>query len=354
MAKKLAKRSKEEKQETKTPKIKIDGMSVPIDVSHMVSTGSTLLDLSISGKRKRGGGFPGGILVEIFGRSGSGKTAILTETAASTQYSGGDIRFLDPEDRLDEEYARLYGMELSKENLYKPKYISELFNLINNWNPSPEYINTIAADSLAAFSTETEMESGDKRGQMRAKAFSEGTRKMALKIGEENKLIICSNQIRQGDYGDITPGGQAVPFYSSVRIRIKQTEKIEKQRSLKRKIVDSKGKEKTKSGSAVKKVIGIWSECELVKNSVDDPFRKAPIRLIFGHGIDDIGANIHWLKTVKGDDTFYKGYKDYESAIAYVENEDLEDELREEVITTWEEIENLFNQNRKPKKRFIL
>lgn len=339
----MAKLKRKKKEEPKESKLKIIGgdLTIPIDVSKMLSTGSTLLDLAISGKRRRGGGIPGGILAEVFGRSGCGKTALLVELCASAQFANGQIMIQDPEARLDKEYAHLFGAELNKDNYHRPKYVSELFDIIENWETDPDNINVIAADSLAAFSTETEMEKGDKRGQMRAKAFSEGTRKMALKLAEENKIVICSNQVRQGDYGDITPGGNAIPFYASLRIKMGQKEKIEKERGL-------------KGGKKLKKVIGIWSECEIVKNSIDDPFRKVPIRLIFGHGIDDIGANLQWLKDVKKDTKYYGDYGTFDTAIKHIENEDREVELREEVMDTWYEIESLFQQNRKPKKRFVL
>lgn len=341
------KRKKKEEPTEESPKINIVGgdLTIPIETTNMLSTGSTLLDLNISGKRRRGGGIPGGILAEVFGRSGCGKTALLVEVCASAQYTGGHTMIQDPEARLDKEYAHLFGAELNKDNYFRPKYVSELFEAIDNWETDPKCINVIAADSLAAFSTETEMEKGDKRGQMRAKAFSEGARKMALKLADQNRIVICSNQVRQGDYGDITPGGNAIPFYSSLRIKMKQVDKIEKSRSLK------KGKG---TGKSIKKVMGIWSECEIVKNSIDDPFRVAPIRLIFGHGIDDIGANIQWLKDVRKDTTYYGKYARFEDAIKHVEHDELESKLREEVIDTWLEIESMFKQNRKPKKRFIL
>jgi recombination protein RecA len=309
---------------------------------HVISTGSTLLDLAISGKRYTGGGIPGGILVEIFGGPGSGKTGVLVECCASAQETcNGQVMFLDPEARLDREYAELYGLELEKNNYHRPNTVEELFEKINNWETNPDILNIIAADSLAALSTELELDKGDKMGMRRAKQFSEGLRKTCRKIAEENKLILCSNQVRQGDFGDVTPGGKGIPFYASLRIQIKQTSKIEL--------------EKTVRDKKFKKVVGIESICTIIKNSIDDPYRIAPIRLLFGKGIDDVGSNLQWIKTSLGNTTYNVGDKTYRSlnqAIDYVEKNDLEEEVRNQVIELWEEIEGAFFTEKKPKKRF--
>lgn len=320
------------------------GIIIPRPTDHLISTGSTLLDLAVSCNRYDAGGVPGGILVEIFGASGSGKTALLVEMGASAQEThGGKVRFLDPEARLDKEYAQIYGMVLDKEDYHRPNTVAEMFNHIYEWETTPDTINVLAADSLAALSTELELDKGDKMGMKRAKEFSEGLRKLCRTIADENRLMVCSNQVRQGDFGDVTPGGKAIPFYASLRIKIKQLKKIEKT--------------KTVRGKTFKKIIGIESECEVVKNSLDDPFRKAPIRLLFGSGIDDVGANLQWLKTSLGG-TKYKAvdqeYVALDQAIKYIEKNDLEAELRKEVIELYKEIENSFKMHRKKKKRFSL
>ena len=98
------------------------------DFTAVVSTGSTLLDLAISGGRIRGGGVPSGILLEIYGPSGTGKTAVLAEMCAATQVKGGHVKFLDPEARLDQEYMRIYGMELEKDEYYMPDTVNEVFD----------------------------------------------------------------------------------------------------------------------------------------------------------------------------------------------------------------------------------
>lgn len=314
-----------------------------ISVKKVLSTGSTLLDLAISGNRRRGGGMPGGIIVEVFGPPGAGKTAILAELCASAQIKKGDVKFLDPEGRLDKEYCRIYGMDLEAEDYKRPDLVSEVFEEIWNWKPkSSKTINVIATDSLAALSTEAEMKGTDAYGMKRGKEFSEGLRKTARIIANNNWLIACSNQLRGGPQGDFTPGGKGIPYYSSVRISMYEKDKI-----IIKKKIGAKEKE-------VEKAIGIVSECYIKKSTVDDPYRKVPIYIVFGYGLDDIRGNLQWYKDMTGDTTYDcidKNYKTMSAAIRFIEHNDLQDELKERVIDLWEDIEQKFATNRKPKER---
>jgi len=315
----------------------------------VVSTGSTLLDLAISGGVIRGGGLPSGILVEIFGPASSGKTAILSEIAASVQLQKGEVKFKDPEGRFNKEYAKIYGVELNEEDYSRPDTVKEMFGDIWKWEPkNTDKINMIAGDSLAALSTEMEMEDQDKMGMKRAKDFSEALRKTCRMIANNNWLIVCSNQERDGTMGPVTPGGRAIPYYSSVRIRIAQAFQGGK----------VKKKVKLSSGAEVERVIGVKSICDIKKNSVDNPFRTVPVYIMFGVGVDDVRGNLQWLKEMTKssnymvDGLFDKGYKSIQDAIAYIEDGDFEKGLREAVIKLWEEIENKFIVNRKAKVRF--
>jgi len=318
--------------------------SKKIEVKKVISTGSTLLDLAISGNRIRGGGVPGGIIMEVFGPPGAGKTAILAELCASAQYKRGEVSFLDPEGRLDKEYCKIYGMLLPEKNYKRPTLVSKVFEEIEKWKPeSNKEINVIAVDSLAALSTEMEMEGSDAYGMARGKEFSQGLRKICVLIANNNWLIACSNQIRSGPDGEFTPGGKGIPFYSTVRIRVRERQKI----TVTKKIGD-KDKE-------VKKVIGIHSICYIKKSTVDDPYREAPIYIVFGIGIDDIRGNLQYLKDMTGETTYDcvdKNYARMNDGIRYIESNELQDELRERVIDLWEEIENKFLMNRSPKKRW--
>lgn len=315
------------------------GAGVPL------STGSTLLDLAIMGKRIRGGGVPGGILVEIFGPSGAGKTALLAEIAASCQSKGGQAKFLDPESRFDQEYSHIYGVNLQPEDYLRPDTVTEMFTNIWEWQPvNPEVINGVFADSLAALSTKAEMDDDDKYGMRRAKEFSEGLRKTCRLIANNNWLVVCSNQLREGPSGEVTPGGRAIPYYSSLRLRVGPPatgSKITKSANL-------------SNGKKVEKIIGIRSQCIVKKSSIDEPFRTCYISIIFGYGIDDIRENLQYIKENLGLNKYKaidQEFMSMEKAIAYVEENQLQLQLKDEVIDLWTEIESKFKIERAKKER---
>lgn len=317
----------------------------------IISTGSTLLDLAISGGRVHGGGLPGGILVEAFGPSGSGKTVLLSEIAGAVQRQGGGITFSDPEARLNSQFAAMFGLDLQKEDYNRPDTVTDLFSLISAWEPKPskkKAINGIFADSLAALSTKMEMESkeGDKMGMRRAKEFSEALRKFARVLVTQNYLMVCSNQVRvnmdAGPYGQkyITPGGEAIGFYSSLRLRFTKPEKIWD----KKKVV----------GKEVKRCIGVEVLIDVFKSSIWKPYHSAPLYILFDYGIDDIRANLQYIKDFTKNTVYQVGDEkldvSLDKSIAMVEKLDLIDELKEEVIELWEDIESKFIQERKPKR----
>ena len=329
----------------------------PSDSDLFISTGSTLLDLAISGGRVRGGGIPGGILMEIFGGPGAGKTALAMEICASAQAKGGHVIVADPEARLDHEYARTYGTELSSDSYFRPNIVLDDVNergkvieqglegIIKEWNPvNTDVINVLAADSIAALSTTMEMgKKGDKRGQKKAKDLHALCRKTARLISQDNRLLVFTNQLTIGDWGEDSPGGVSIKFYASLRIQIRERKKINPTK-------------KNKAGKEITKIIGIQSDCFIRKSSVDDPYRTVPIYLIFGLGIDDIRANLQYVKDMTKATAYDcidgKTYVSMNAAIEYIEGNDYEAELREQVIGLWEENESLFKMERKSKKRF--
>ncbi len=316
----------------------------------MISTGSTLLDLAISGTAIRGGGLAGGIFVEIFGPSGSGKTVLLSEIAGGVQRQGGQVMFHDPEARLDKTFASIFDVDFDKIHYTQPDTVTETFEEMRAWElEDTKVINGIFADSLAALSTNLEMDNaeGDKMGMRRAKEFSEQLRKTCRIIKQKNILLVASNQIRvnadAGFYAEktTTPGGRAIPFYASVRLRARTPEKLKKR-------ITVKGKE-------VERVIGIKTTIEVYKNSIDRPYRTAPIYIIFDYGIDDIRANLQFIKDFTKQ-TIYtvddiRLDKSMEKSILMVEEQELEKQLREQVIDLWEEIETKFESDSRSKKR---
>ncbi len=314
-----------------------------VQIDKVLSTGSTLLDLAISGKRRRGGGIPRGILVELFGPSGAGKTALCAEICGNAQKNNGVVKFEDPEARLDQEYTQIYGVSLADNFDYaRPDTVTEMFEHLREWEPKGEGIHVFAGDYVAALSTDLEMESGDKMGMRRAKEFSQELRKTCRIIAQNDWLVLLTNQIRQGDHGFVTPGGMGLPFYASLRIKVEPSNKPKIE------------KEVVVSGKKVVKVLGVNSVCTIVKSSVDEPFRTAPICITFNYGIDDIRANLQYLKDFTGDtkyDAIEKSYVSMNDAIAYIEDNSLESALKEKVTDLWYEIEEKFNMERKRKER---
>lgn len=314
------------------------------DIENVLSTGSTLLNLAISGGRIRGGGVPLGILVEVFGPSGCGKTVLLCELAGRVQQKNGSVMFHDPEARLNKQFARMFGMDTDSITYTIPNTIPQVFSQVRDWKPVKEPYG-IFADSLAALSTDMEMDSEDKMGMRRAKEFSEQLRKTCRIITQQNYLMVCSNQVRQnfdaGPYGQkyTSPGGLSIGFYSSLRLRCASPEKIQD--------------EVTIAGKKVKRVIGVKTSIEVYKSSIWKPYRQAPLTILFDYGIDDIRQNLQFIKDYTSNTTYtVRGEKLHASmneSIQMVEDNNLEEELREEVIDLWESIEAKFESKRKPR-----
>jgi recombination protein RecA len=315
----------------------------------MISTGSTLLDLAISGGRVRGGGIPGGIMLEIFGPESTGKTVLLCEIAGAIQRQGGDIMFHDPEARLNQQFAQIFDLSTEDMTYTTPNTVTEVFSQLEKWIPDNGKINGVITDSLAALSTNMEMdnEEGDKMGGRRAKEFSEGFRKTARLIKSTNLIMACSNQIREtmaaGAFAQKydSPGGRAIKFYSSLRLRTKKIGSLSRSRTIK--------------GKVHKQIYGIVIEIDVFKSSIWHPNRTARVAIDFEYGVDDIRENLNYLKEMTGTATFKLGDRDLgknrDDAITIVENEGLEAELREAVINMWEEVEKKFKVERKKKKR---
>lgn len=318
----------------------------------VISTGSTLLDLAISGDRVHGGGLPGGILVEAYGPSGSGKTVLLSEIAGDVQRKGGDVRFDDPESRLNTTFARMFGLDIDEDNYSIPDTVTEVFNNIRAWKPkssSKEIIQGIFVDSLAALSTKMEMDDdiGDKTGMRRAKEFSEELRKTCRLIKDKNYLMVCSNQVRENigatkyQVKESTPGGKAMGFYSSVRLHFSTPTKIKLIKAI--------------AGKERERIIGVETKITVVKSSIAKPFRTADVTILFDYGIDDIRQNLQYIKDYTGNKIYALGNhnldKSMEVSIKLIEASNLEKRLRNEVINLWKEVEAKYESNRKNKVR---
>ena len=195
---------------------------------------------------------------------------------------------------------------------------------------------------------EMDKDEGDKMGMRRAKEFSEECRKTCRILAKSNILMVCSNQVRQNvdaanKYAPKykSPGGEAIPFYASLRLRCMTAAKIKD--------------EKTINGKKIQRVIGVETPVEVFKSSVWKPYRQASVFIMFDYGIDDIRANLQFVKQTTKATTYVvgdeKAGQSMADAITCVEKYGLENDLREQTINIWEEIEKKFKTERKPKMR---
>lgn len=326
------------------------------DTDKVISTGSTLLDLAAFGGRVREGGIPGGIMIEIYSEAALGKTALACEICGYAQKDGGQIRFVDPEGRLDRQYAKIYGNEIPKDNYTRLHLVSDIIDDFMAWNPPTNAINVYVCDSLAALSTKLEMEKGDKMGMRRAKELSTLFRKGSLQIAEGHKLMVCTNQLREGEKGTFSPGGKAVGYWASMRVELRRITGYTKGQV-------NKSGEITESITVGKKnrtvedVRGIRSIAKLMKNSCDSPYRTAPISLVFNYGIDNIRENLQYIKDMSGENSFIcpdgASFSPMNAAIDHIEQNQLEEDLMEETIEIWQGIQDTFGKktSRIPKRR---
>jgi RecA/RadA recombinase len=325
-------RSAEKKVEKKP---KYDG-----NIEQIISTGSTLLDLEISGERIRGGGIPAGILVEVFGQNSTGKTVLLCEIAGNIQRKNGQVLFKDPEARLNKQFARLFGVDPDEIDYSTPDTVPEVFGPIQKWKPTnPDVVNGIFADSLAALSTELELEKGDKMGMRRAKEFSQECRKICRILAKNNFLMVCSNQMRAtgNTFGpsEAATGGNAIPYYSCLRIKLQVRKRLDREIEFDTGRKDNKGKPVFYT---TKKFYGIVVDAFIAKSSVAMPYGTAPLYILGQYGIDDVRANLAWYKQVTKSSSYFAGGRGLEEAIMIVEKENRTTELREAVIDLWEKL----------------
>jgi RecA/RadA recombinase len=314
---------------------------------NVISTGSTLLDLAISGGIYYGGGIPGGTSVVAYGPSGGGKTALACEIAGSIIRQGGELKYRDSEGRLDAAFAKNFDLDVSKIDLKRTRTVKTTFNDIHKWKPDVDKINGFVIDSLASLSTEMELDDGDKMGMRRAKEFSEELRKCTVPVHEQNIILFCTNQIREKadaqkyERKDINPGGKAIEFYSDLILRFSGIKKIKKEFKF--------GKKDTKE------TIGMEALIEVDKSSIWKPHRTAPIIIYFDYGIDDVRANLQYVKDYTGESTYMvKDIKlgvSLDKAVAMVEEQNLEKKLKKQVIAIWQEYDAATTLKRKRKER---
>ncbi len=264
----------------------LDEEDNPWDITEWVSTGSTLLDLAISNRAN--GGLPVGKMAEISGLEGTGKSLVCGHLIAETQKKGGLAVFFDSESAIDKNYWKALGVKVSDVPTIPFTTLEELFNnlelCIGSFRKnSKDRLLTILVDSVAQASIEKEMEAEhgvDGYNTGKSLVLGKAMRKLTNLLARQRILLVFTNQVRYnmnaGPFGDkwITPGGKALPFACSIRLRMANLGKIKK------------GEE----------VIGMKCQCQVIKSRCGPNFRFAEFEVHYDSGIQNLSS---WLKFMK-------------------------------------------------------